>query len=307
MCAWITAEKIVAAFNDPMKDKQYFWNYVLGLPYIGSEDTISARTVLKNCIDEVNDQTSTVIIGVDTGLPIHFTLMNKDGVFFYGTCEPETEAEKSDPHYDPYDKIRFFLRKWKRSIVVSDQGGDLIGIRKLQAEFPGRVFLCYYRKDKKSAEVIRWGVKDEFGIVTVDRNRMIQLIVEQLREVGRIRINGLPEEWSEWAAHFDNIYREKIIVKETPDKDLRTLYGNEYVWKRRGADHNVHTLVYAMVGVDKYSQSLAKILGQDPLDGLPGGQIVESVTPQVDAKTYRPASVMQGLSPNDFAGQRVEL
>lgn len=307
MCAWITAEKIIAAFNDPMKDKQYFYNYVLGLPYIGSEDKIEAKTVLKNCFDEVNDQTSTIIIGVDTGLPIHYTLMNADGVFFYGTCEPETEAEKNNPVYDPYNKLRFFLNKWKKSVLISDQGGDLIGIRKLQAEFPGRVFLCYYRKDKKSSEVIRWGKDDDYGIVTVDRNRMIQLIVEQLRDQGRIRINGTIPEWEEWAAHFGNIYREKVIVKEQPDKDLRTLYGNEYIWKRKGPDHYVHTLLYAMVGLDKYGKAMATIMGEDALEGIPVGRIVHQISSSVDAKTIQPATVMSGFSPDDFKGSQAEL
>ncbi len=308
MCAWITAGKIIDAYNDPMKDKQYFYNYVLGLPYIGSEDKIDPKVVLKNCVDEVNDQKQNIMIGLDTGLPIHYTLMNQDGVFFFGTCEPETEHEKylqSVGKYDPYDKVRFFLDKWKHARVVSDQGGDLIGIRKLQQEYPGRVFLCYYRKDKKGAEVVKWGKDNEHGVVTVDRNRMIQLIVEQLRDQGRIRINGLPEEWTEWAEHFGNIYREKVIVKDTPDKDDRSLYGNEYIWKRKGPDHYVHTLLYAMVGLDRYGQSMAKITGTDPLEGIPMGQIVDTMNP-MDPKSYRPAQVV-GLSPSDFTGQQVEL
>ncbi len=306
MCVWITAEKIIEAFNDPMKDKQYFWNYVLGLPYIGSEDKIDPKTVLRNCTDGVNDwRLNKCIIGVDTGLPIHYTVMNKDGVFLYGTCEPETEAEKKNLAFDPYDKLRFLLNTFKHSVLISDQGGDLIGIRKLQGEYPGRVFLCFYRKDKKGAEVVKWGTDDEYGVVTVDRNRMIQLIVEQLRDAGRITLNGKQEEWEEWADHFGSLYREKVVVKETPDKDDRSLYGNEYIWKRKGADHYVHTLLYAMVGLDKYGQGMAKIIGTDPLEGIPMGQIVDTLNP-MDPKTYKPVTIV-GLSPSDFTGQKVEL
>ncbi len=307
MCAWITAAKIIEAYRDPMKDKQYFYNYVLGLPYIGSEDVIAATTVLKNCVSEVNDWAQqTCIIGVDTGLPIHYTVINKDGAFLYGTCEPETEAEKANPAFDPYDKLRFLLRTFKRSILVSDQGGDLIGIRKLQGEFPGRVFLCYYRKDKKTQEVIQWGVKEKYGEVYVDRNKMIQLLVEQLRETGRIRLCGTPEEWSEWASHAGNLYREKILVKETPDKDDKTLYGNEYVWKRKGADHYFHSWLYSMVGLDKYGQGLAKIVGTDPFEGIARGQVVDTVM-MPDPKSYRQAQVVQGFSAGEFNGGQVEL
>ena len=140
MCPWISAEKIINDFET--KDAQYFYNYVLGLPYVGSENKIDPATVLKNCTDVINDQNGINVIGVDTGLPIHFTVGNTQGIFYYGKCKPPSDT------YDPYDTIESLLKRWPRSIVVSDQGGDLIGIRKLQAKYPGRVFLCFYRIEK---------------------------------------------------------------------------------------------------------------------------------------------------------------
>lgn len=262
-----SAKEIIDAFNDPMKDKQYFYNYVLGLPYTGSEDTISSNTVLKNVVSEVNDQEGKIVIGVDTGLPIHYVIGNQQGVFYYGQCKPPSEK------YDPYDELEGYLKRWPKSTIVSDQGGDLIGIRKLQAKYPGRVILCFYQKDKKSNDVIRWGKDKEYGTVRVDRNRMIQLIVEQLRDLGRIRLNGDVEDWKEFASHFDNIYREKILIKETKDKDDRSLYGNEFVWKRNGPDHFVHSTVYWSVGMEKYGQSMATIIGDSPFGNLPVGRI----------------------------------
>ncbi len=71
MCPWISAEKIIEAKNDPHKSEQYFYNYVLGLPYIASENKIPSTVVLKNVVPEVNEQGDRIIIGVDTGLPIH--------------------------------------------------------------------------------------------------------------------------------------------------------------------------------------------------------------------------------------------
>lgn len=242
MCPWITADKILTDFET--KDKQYFWNYVLGLPYVGSENKIDPSVVLKNVTDVINDQEDRIIIGVDTGLPIHFTVLNKQGVFYYGKCKPATDT------YDPYDTIESMLKRWPKSIVVSDQGGDLIGIRKLQAKYPGRVFLCYYRRDKSGKEMIKWHDGEEYGVVTVDRNRMIQITVEQLRDMGRIRLNGSIDDWKEWASHWGNIYR---TVKETP-------LGAEYIWERNGPDHFVHSTIYALVGLDKYGTSMATVV-----------------------------------------------
>lgn len=269
-----TAKDIIQAFNDPQKDKQYFYNYVLGLPYIGSEDRIDPSVVLRNCVDKVNDQEGVTVIGADTGHGIHYVLMNKEGVFFY---DHETTITASK---DPYDVIEGYLNRFPRSIAVFDQGGDLIGVRKLQAKFPGRVFLCFYRKDRKTVDLVQWGVDDEFGKVQVDRNRMMTLVVEQLRDIGRIRLNGTKDEWNEFAKMFGNMYREKLATKETPEKDNKELYGAEYVWKRNGADHYCHALLYAIVGLQKYGGQMAQIIGGDDVfRGVARGRIVEAQDP----------------------------
>lgn len=254
MCVWITAKRIIEKKNDPLKDEQFFFNYVLGLPYVGSENKISSEAVLKNLTSRVNLQSDRIIIGVDTGLPIHLTMMNNEGVFFHEKLGMPTAT------YDPYDDLEKYLNRWPKCIIVADQGGDLIGIRKLQAKYPGRVFLVYYRKDKKTKETITWGEGKEYGIVVVDRNRVFQLMVEQLRDIGRISLNGSREDWLEWAQHFDNVYREKKVAKNTPGKDLATNYGDEYIWKRNGPDHYCHTLLYCLVGMSKYAIVLAEII-----------------------------------------------
>lgn len=267
-----SAKDIIKAFQDPLKDKQYFYNYVLGLPYIGSDDTIEPTAVLKNCVDEVNEQEGRTIIGVDSGDDyISYVLLNKQGVFFYDTEKGITASK------NPYDRLRNLLRRFPRSVVMIDQGGELMNTRQLQAEFPGRVFLCFYRKDRKSLELADWGENDEYWKVTIDRNRMMTLMVEQLRDIGRLRLNGTRDEWAEFASHFGNIYREKLAVKEVKDKDNKELYGNEYVWKRNGPDHYCHALLYGIVGLQRYGGEPAKIVGEGVFDGLAKGKIV---TPQ---------------------------
>lgn len=264
MCVWITAEKVIGDYET--KDSQYFWNYVLGYPFIGSENKIEPSVVLKNVTNEVeNLQHPRVVIGVDTGnKDIHYVCMNRQGVFYYDVTKP-VHVQADGTVYDPYSRLEWLLNHFERSIVVADQGGDLIGIRRLRAKYPGRVFLCYYRKDRKTEKLIQWGDGDAYGTVLVDRNRMMSLIVEQLREPGLINLDGVPAEWETFASHFGNIYREKVVVKESIGKDVHTLYGNEYVWKRNGPDHFVHALLYALTGMDRYGEDLATIIkGRDP-------------------------------------------
>lgn len=261
MCPWITAEKILLDWET--KDKQYFWNYVLGLPFATADDKIDPSTVLRNCVSEVNTQEDRVIIGVDTGLPIHYVILNKQGVFNYGKCKPPSAG------YDPYDTIEGFLKRWSNSIIVSDQGGDLIGMRKLQAKYPGRVFLTWYRKDRKTNQMITWGQGDKYNEVYVDRNRMIQMIVEQMKDIGRIRLNGTKEDWQEFATHFGNIFR---TVKPPEESH----YGVEYIWDRNGPDHFVHSLLYALVGLDKFATTKATIVAPDMFEGIAKGRIFDN-------------------------------
>lgn len=252
-----TAKDILNSFNDPNKNEQYFYNYVLGLPYVGSENKITSDVVLKNVVPEINEQADRIIIGVDTGLPIHYTCMNKQGVFYYNTCKPPSA------NYDPYDELEGLLKRWNTSIIIADQGGDLIGIRRLQAKYPGRVYLVFYRKDRKSKEMVEWGEKDEQGTVRVDRNQYFQWMVEQLRDTGRIRLNGKPDEWVDWTKHFDNVYREIKVALDKPGKDVATNYGAELIWKRNGADHFCHTLLYCLVGLEKYGTTGATFIKKD--------------------------------------------
>lgn len=265
-----SAEDIINSRNDPHKTEQYFYNYVLGLPYVGSENKITSDVVLKNVVPEVNEQNGRVIIGVDTGTPWYLTCMNKQGVFYYEQLKKPGDVGV-DPLYDPKERVRELLKRWPNSIVVGDQGGDISPLRILQAQMPGRVYLVTYRKDRKKKEMITWGEDDEQGTVRVDRNDYFQLMVEQLRDTGRIRLCGKPEEWQEWAEHFDNVYREVKTVMEKPGKDVATNYGVELIWKRNGADHYCHTLLYCLVGMDKFANATGEFISRTDAIRFPIG------------------------------------
>lgn len=239
------------------KTPEYFANFVAGKPYVNATDMLSQSILEKNLSDEVNEQTGRVIIGMDTGHNIHYTMMNKQGVFYHGYCKSVAEDGGATPNYDPYDEIELRLNQYKNSILVADQGGDLIGVRKLQAKYPGRVFLCWFTKETKTQQLIRWGEDKEQGKVLVDRNRVMQLAVDQLNEA-RLTFNGTVRDWQPFFDHALNIYR----VKEMTDENEPT-YGWRWVWKRKGADHFFLAFVYALIGMDKFADDLATIAKKD--------------------------------------------
>jgi hypothetical protein len=234
----------------------------------------------------VNNQEEPIVIGADTGHGIHLCAMNQQGVFYFAH-ETEITATKT-----PYDAVRRLLKMWPKSVAFFDQGGDLIGVRKLKEEFPGRVFLVFYQKDRKSTEIIKWGQNDDWWKVQVDRNRMMTLMVEQLRDVGRYRFNGTKEEWAPFAEHFGALYREKVEVKETKGKDDRSLYGAEYVWKRNGADHFAHALLYASVGMQRYGSGMAKIMSGSDWMGVEKA-ILPNVAKEGEVISYVPMQAFE--------------
>jgi len=249
--------------DDKLKRPILYKQKWLGEPYVSPNDLLS-QLILNKCLSSVvNSQEDRVIIGMDTGHDIYYTLANKQGVFYYGYCQ--SPQEKNEANYDPYDEIDKLLYKNPKWILIADQGGDLIGIRKLQAKYPGRVFLVWFVKETRNKDFIRWGEKEEFGKVLVDRNRIIQLIVDQINEQ-RLTFNGTKEDWQDFFGHCLNIYRIKEITGEENDPQ----YGWRWVWKRKGPDHWFMSLVYAMVGMDKYAENLAKIIGASPLEQVGG-------------------------------------
>lgn len=231
MCPWITAKKIIDDFNTKTED--YFYNYVLGLPYLGGDNSVPEEVVTKNLVPGVHPQKGRIVIGLDTGLPSWFIMGNEDGLFYQGNTN-DYEAT-----------MDVLLQRYPTAVLVADQGGDLIGIRKLREKYKGRVFLAHYRIDRKTYNLMTWGTGTEYGNVLVDRNRMIQIVIDELKEQ-RLPIYGTLQDWSILATHFSNIYR----VAEENGLGIK-----QYKWERNGPDHLVHALVYFRVGMSKFGNA----------------------------------------------------
>lgn len=226
LAPWVTAGEIIDYFNN--KPRDYFYNFVLGLPYIGEGNTVPEHTIYGNLTEKVNSQED-VVIGCDSGLIKHYVVGNKEGIFFYGKTET-------------WDDIRKLLRRFQRSIAVIDHLPDLTEPRKMVEEFPGRVFLGHYSQDRKSFQLIRWGKDAEFGNVTIDRNRVMQLLIDEFAD-RRIPLQGVKSDWEEYYAHWKTLYRMN-------DTDI---IGNPtFKWETStGQDHWCHATLFWRAGMDK--------------------------------------------------------
>lgn len=263
---WMKASDIAKMKRE--KTAEYFSNFVAGEPYVGGGNILTQPMLEALLSSETNRQEGRTIIGVDTGHNIYYTLMNKQGIFFHGYCM-SVEENKNQPfpkdNYDPYNELEKLLIRFPKSIMVSDQGGDLIGIRKLQAKYPSRVYLCWFTKETKNQQLIRWAEGDETGKVLVDRNRMMQLMVDEI-QAKTVVVNGTLEDWQPWFNHWLNIYRGKEL-----EDDNEPSYGWRWVWKRKGADHFALSALYARIGLDRFQDAKATIVGADSFPEIKTG------------------------------------
>ncbi|MDE2101550.1 MAG: phage terminase large subunit family protein [Patescibacteria group bacterium] len=216
------------------KSEQYFANFVLGEPYVGSGNYLPRHVLFSNLSVRENPQDCPSVIGVDTGKNIHFVVGNKYGLYYNGS-------------YKDYSPIRAILKRQPNSIAVIDQGGDITAPRELQEEFPGRVYLCTFVQAQDVAP--RW--KEDVGMVNTDRNKAIQLVVDEFTE-HRVPLFGHKNDWNEYGDHWAHLYREL----EEDDRGRR-----RYVWKRNGADHLALATVYWRMGMDKMLGGEGEIVG----------------------------------------------
>jgi len=251
MTDWTPAKYIIKLFNE--KSKEYFWNFVLGLPYVGEGNKVTPDIIYRNLTRVLNKQKN-VVIGVDSGIEKHFVCGNRQGLFYVGKTERWADIES-------------LLNRFEGSVAIVDAMPDITGPRMLQEKFPGRVFLCHYARDRKTQQVIRWGENEELGNVLADRNRAIQMVVDEFADK-RIPLEGNRDDWSEYYSHWATMYR---ITEDD------TLGVPQITWHTStGKDHFGHATVYWRIGMDRFgSTGEATILGkrEPPIQALAGPEI----------------------------------
>ena len=242
-----TAGDIVDKYNDILDGKQtmdYFYNKVLGLPYAGGGNSVTKDMILGRVTSEKNLYQGRMVIGVDTGVKLRYVYGNKQGLLGYGECDDYMPDDVN--HLALNETLEYFLKKFDNSIMVIDQGGDIIGSRKLRQKYPGRVFLCHYARDRKTMQLMRWGEGDESGNVNVDRNRMMQFVIHEFREKRLKLYRGTENDWYNYWLHWSHIYR---TVEEN------TLGTKDYKWHRSDRDDWVHATIYWRVGIDRFGST----------------------------------------------------
>lgn len=252
MCPWVSADEVIKLKGKYTEEQ--FTNFVLGQPYIGKGNVLTQNLFFQNLVDRVNPQDSRPIIGVDTGVDIRYVVGNKYGLFYFGECKDYSELEK-------------LLQRWPEAIMVIDQGGDIIGPRKLREKYQHRVFLCFFRQDRKNDTLISWD--DSENTVTADRNKCIQLVVDEFTE-RRIPIFGSLSEWWPYWLHWSHMYRVEDFNENTRQK--------KFTWLRSDRDDFALATVYWRIGVDRFMDSQVLFIEPNATFGSRGIDVLPNNT-----------------------------
>jgi len=232
MCNWHNASYIVQKAYEP-GGQAYFHNFVLGLPYKGSDTTVDRDIIMRAREDIPEDEHAhlPVAMGIDTGAEWHVVMGNEKGIFLQLVCD-EAKAKSLIAKHNP--------------VTVIDLKGDPTVTRRLMKENRGRLFGCDYQIDKADRETIRWATGEKFGVVYVDRTRVIDETIDDFTS-GRMKIiknhNTSAEGLEKYIRHWESLYKSKIY-----DKRLNV---ERDKWENHGADHFSHATIYFKVALTK--------------------------------------------------------
>jgi hypothetical protein len=108
------------------------------------------------------------------------------------------------------------------------------------------VFLCFFRQDRKNDQLIQWN--DDDGTVVADRNKVIQLVVDEFTEK-RIPIYGTEADWYDYWLEWAGMYRTSEEKTNAPGTIIN-------IWHKGASgrcDYPFST-VYWRIGIDRFNE-----------------------------------------------------
>lgn len=256
---WISATALMTKKED-YKLEQLFMNYVIGLPYLGSNILITEKDV-EQCIDnniknvsEINTRDN-VIIGGDWGNESWQIAVAKTDEKIYildllKIDDRERAANGENPHIV---KAVHFFNKWRARAAVYDAGYGKDRNFAILREFPARVFSCFYPNNIMDASKDfsnRWQ-KDQ-NKVSVDRTMTLKIATKLFVDRKVVIPSWVAESelFPVFKKHMTNLVSVKDIQEDSKGVEIIT----ERIGSLPGGDHFGHAWNYAIIGLDQITE-----------------------------------------------------
>jgi hypothetical protein len=219
-------------WKESRQTKQTFYNFVLGKPYRGTDISVSRQSIIDNVVPGTIDKTG-VAMGVDNGIIKTYVLGTQDGIFKYGTTKSWAEIEK-------------IIRQYKATTVIDAQPfpkkpKELVQKFRRRSE-EGKVFVCYYRKDKDSLIPVEFGKGKDYGIVKVQRTMYFDILVDKFIDKEK-PIAMIQRDLEEFIDHW-------LTLSRIDKSDAMGVIRGEWV-SSTGKDHLAHATLYQDVALSK--------------------------------------------------------
>lgn len=267
MAPWKPAHELISLEKE--KDPAYFHNFVLGLPYAGSDVVVDSDLILNN-ITQKESSKADVAMGVDVGIKKHVVVGTEYGIFQVFKTESWEDVERVFLKYD--------------ATMVIDALPDITIPRELVEKYKGRVFINYYKRGTKDRSAVDFKKKDKYGVVYTDRTRIIEQAVDELAK-GKRKFHLSHKELEEYIEHWSNMYRYT-------EEDRM---GNPVVrWESStNDDHYVHAHAYYLIALEKAKSREGSVFRDKKGKGIHGE---ESFVVDDEGK-------MPGMDIKDFVGK----
>jgi len=223
MAPWVTAKEI---YDDSKAEQAYFYNFVLGEPYVPTDFEVSKRLILDNWTPK-DLRTGKYFLGVDVGNIKHYVLGSEYGILKVGKFSKWSDLDELIKLYSP--------------VMVIDAMPDNT-MSKYYVENYRATYMSYFKENRDNPKLtVWWGTGDRRGIVYSNRNRVIDELIDVLLRAKILFGLDNHSEIYTYLNHWESLRKVK-------SKDR---HGAEtYEWEStNGQDHFVFATLYYYLAV----------------------------------------------------------
>jgi hypothetical protein len=248
MAAWISAQKLFDKQED-YPFKQLFFNYVLGVPYLGDNILVTEKQILDG--RSLQSRTAWIgpkAMGIDWGDKSWIVIVQAISDERIGLVH--LERILSSDVGEIITQVKSVMKRFNPEIMVNDAGYGKDRNTLLLKAFPDRVYSCFYPNSEKGSRIFEPQWQDEQHKVSIDRTTSLKLSlgtfkatqVQMCKEVSY----EMDVELKTFVKHLTNL----VSVKDFDDKTGEI---DEFI-ANTGADHYGHAYNYAVTALSKISR-----------------------------------------------------
>ncbi len=228
---------ILDCYNNPSRHDgglQELYNSELARGYVASENKLETEDVYACCSWDglQGAHKGPTAVGVDVGKQFHVTV----------AVRPNTEALKLIymARVTEIEQVREICLRFNAGCVVMDLEPETRTARRFQAEMDASVWLCDEQGTRKKPA----GWYEDDMLLAVNRTESCDMVVQNIREKGRIILPSRCPEVEEFALELSNIVKAKKVDKASGSVS--------FYWNNMGRpDHYFHSLLFCIMASDR--------------------------------------------------------